>query len=469
MGKTLFVVFLALTFTPNLSAQAPVLYSGSFNSNIGPNTILCVPLNGGASYVSCQSASGPADLSNIATLTVNASASTTSSVMSFQIQYWLNAGNQAGVPQTCTIPFGGTSCSVPLTPPNTFGERVTAAMQITNNGNFENGINYVWTIYGPAPPPTNVSGKWALFENDSTLNAGSGCFDSTLPCLTMYLDIADSNGVLASPSNPTYPGTELALSNSVCSGGEPAITGTANNGATVNLFAQENTINNAPGGTWGFSGSYAASQPYTAFNLGGTQSSYSGTANKITGSVSGSSGCPASDNGETFTAVQFPNLGTFTAVTSVVTSQGQSVSVTANLTEDSSFNVTGSGTLTGTCPVSFTITEGLAVGNLYGLNGTARDSQGSTIPNFSLGLALITPFQTAPGQYFIQVWSIDWGAGGQCSADPITEIGEGFAYVHKTHTPFPPRRFFHDPNLSKKPFDWSRLLRRNFQNENQYR
>jgi hypothetical protein len=128
-----------------------------------------------------------------------------------------------------------------------------------------------------------------------------------------------------------------------------------------------------------------------------------------------------------------------------------------SLQENADFTVTATGTITGPpppCgPLTFTVgpDDGVALGNLYGLNGTFTDAQGGT-GQISIGLFLVTPFivsgsQLAQYGYIssgsepgipLQVWSFDYSATPSCAADP--NIGQGVAYVrNRMRQPVPIR------------------------------
>lgn len=310
----------------------------------------------------------------------------------------------------------------------------------------------------------SLTGKWVLFQTSiSPTSAGHNCFDAKgTSCYELYANLAqDSNNNLTTAIDPLGSGAPLAIDNSNCGGGQPNVTGNVS-GTNSNLSVAENILFGAPGGTFAFNGAYSAAQPLSGWNLDGSPAPFSGTANEIIGTNASSGGCPAQDTSIGFHAWQYPSLGTFD-ITLNATSQpiNLPVVITANLTENTDFSITGSGTLSGpSCgPLNFTITTGETVGNLYGLDATYTNAAGGA-GTLSLGLSLITPFvvslsqlqqagYTASGPgYALQVWSIDWSASsdGSCAADPIT-IGFGVASPQKArkHEPHEPK---HDKKFS---------------------
>jgi hypothetical protein len=321
------------------------------------------------------------------------------------------------------------------------------------------------------PAHTNVAGKWVLFSaSGDPSSIGHSCFDqSNASCYEAYLDLNQNSNNLTAPADPLNPGNFLAIDNANCGGGTPAISGSVS-GATIGLSIAENILYGAMGGTFGFTGNYSANQPYTGFNLSGSQAPFSGTGNEITGSNSGSTGCPSQDAGIGFEAWQYPSLATSSVVLSVVSQPGVlnlPVTIDISLTENTDFSVSATGTVTGpSCgPLAFTSVDGQAIGNLYGIDFDYTTPTGATGTG-SIGLSLITPFvvsqsalqaagyqASGPG-YALQVWSYDISASsdGLCASDPAT----GFGVAYPKHEKYPR----HHRKEGTKKFDWEKLRKK---------
>ena len=318
------------------------------------------------------------------------------------------------------------------------------------------------------PPPASMAGKWVLFQTSASLtSAGHSCFDSTgTSCYELYADLTqDSNNNLSTPSDPFTPGAYLAIDNANCGGARPNVTGNVS-GTNVGLSVIENVLYGAPGGTFAFNGAYSASQPLPGWNLDGSMAPFNGTANEVLGTNASSGGCPAQDAGVAFHAWQYPSLGSSSVTLNVVSRPGilnLPVTINMNLQENADFSASGSGTLTGpSCgPLTFTTTDGQAIGNLYAFDANYTNPAGGT-GTLSIGLSLVTPFvvsqqalqqagynATAAGLP-LQVWSVDWSASsdGSCAADPIT-IGFGVASPQKVHR-HEPHEWKHDEKVSQK-------------------
>jgi hypothetical protein len=317
--------------------------------------------------------------------------------------------------------------------------------------------------------------KYVFFENQTTSNAGGRCYYAPEgSCVYGWIDwtissqpeaeetncspgciIAWSNPLTGPPPNRGGTGSYLELDNSVCSeGGQIASSYYlgAVNGSNVNWTVAENPN----GGVLGFVGTFANIPSWTAVNFDGSVSPFSGGVIQISGNISGSTGNCAGDNGIGFQAYQFPSLGTADIsinFTSQPGSLNQAESLTMSLQENSNFTVTATGTVQGPptpCgPLTFTLDSGIALGNLYGLNGTFTDAQGNQ-GQMSIGLFLVTPFivsgqrlaqygYTTSGSESgipVQVWSFDYTATSACAADPA--IGQGVAYSrHRELRPRP--------------------------------
>ena len=331
------------------------------------------------------------------------------------------------------------------------------------------------TVYSPSPLTT--FGKFVLAGQTFASRSAFGhpCFNAPLPawCYTAYLDINQqqfnpTDSLLIPPLNPLAPGGAyyLIIDNSNCSDGHPSASGTID-GTGVVLFIGENN----PGGTNGYSGTYLTSQPTTGFNRDGSQAPFSGATNEIQGTNNLSSGCPTIDSGTTFTAWQYPDLGTADLTLSVTSQPGTlnlHVDVSVNLQENADFSVSATGTITGpVCgPLSFSSVDGLALGNLYGIDFNYTTPTGATGTG-SLGLSIVAPFTvsqselqsagyiaTGPG-IPLQIWTYDISASsdGACPADP--GVGLGVAYPrHEKH----PRRREHEKRDRK--FDWEKFRNR---------
>jgi hypothetical protein len=326
---------------------------------------------------------------------------------------------------------------------------------------------------------TSLEGKWVLFETASSPTAGGRCFNQVSPTRCFYalldwnLTTNSTSGFISAPSNPYNPGTSLGLDNSVCGPGTPYFYGSISDGV-VHIGMNDGTS----GSIYSFNGNVQRNQPLTGWNLDGSQAPFSGFANQILGSNSGSSGCASQDNGIGFQAWQYPSLGNAQLSLNIISQLGTlnlPITIDFNLIEHDTpgdpyrFLVGGSGSITGpSCgPLNFTITAGEAIGNMYAMDGTYTNSAGGT-GTMSLGLSMVTPFVVSRDalnqQGYIasadgvplQVWSIDFSASsdGCTPADPA--IGSGVAYPSqaKKHDQ---KGFGKDKHPTHK-FSWERVL-----------
>ena len=302
------------------------------------------------------------------------------------------------------------------------------------------------------PNNANIAGKWVLFETATTPTAGGKCFNQLSGrCFYAFLDWnLTSDGSISAPPDPYNSGTYLGLDNSVCGTGTPYFYGSV--GSVVHIGMNDGTN----GSSYSFDGNVAVGST-TGWNLDGSQAPFLGTATEILGTNSGSAGCASQDNSVGFQAWQYPSLANSQVTLNVISQPGTlNLPVTINidliehpplLGDAFQFLVGGSGTLTGpSCgPLTFTIIDGEAIGNIYAMDADYSNSSGGT-GTLSIGLSLVTPFLVdqqslrnagyiASGpSYPLQVFSVDWTASsdGSCTADPI-QIGQGVAVPDKKH------------------------------------